>query len=91
MIKEEIHPLDVALSNSIHGNSDESERILRNQPQDDFRVLFNLGWHEMRHGNLKKGFEYMHFGRFIDVYGNKPISGKIWKDESLEEKTLLFR
>jgi len=91
MIEEEIHPLDVALSHSIHGNPEESEKILRNQPQDDFRVLFNLGWHEMRHGNLKKGFEYMNYGRFIDVYGNKPIPGKIWKDESLENKTLLFR
>lgn len=91
MKKKEIHPLDVALQCSINGFPDMGEDILRNQPQDDLRVLFNLGWHEMRHGNLKKGFEHLNYGRFINVFGLPPISGKIWKDESLQGKTILFR
>lgn len=86
-----VHPLDMALNASQNGFPEISEDILRNQPQDDLRVLFNLGWHEMRHGNMKKAFEHFNYGRFINVFGLPPISGKIWKDESLENKTLLFR
>jgi hypothetical protein len=81
----------MALECSINGFADMGEDILRDQPQDDLRVLFNLGWHEMRHGNLKKGFEYLNYGRYINVFGLPAINGKIWKDESLNGKTLLFR
>jgi hypothetical protein len=87
----EIHPLDLALEASINGHPEISEDILRSQPQDDLRVLFNLGWHEMRHANMKKAFEHFNYGRFIDVFGLPPIPGNIWKDEPLEGKTLLFR
>ena len=91
MENKKLHPLDMALECSINGFADIGEDILRNQPQDDTRVLFNLGWHEMRHGNLKKGFEYLNYGRYINVFGLPAVNGKIWKDESLEGKTLLFR
>jgi hypothetical protein len=91
MEKKIMHPLDMALQASQNGNVDISEDILRSQPQDDLRVLFNLGWHEMRHRNMKKAFEYFNYGRYIDVFGLPAISGKIWKDEPLENKTLLFR
>ena len=91
MENKKLHPLDRALECSINGLADMGEDILRNQPQDDTRVLFNLGWHEMRHGNLKKGFEYLNYGRYINVFGLPAVNGKIWKDESLEGKTLLFR
>lgn len=91
MNNKKLHPLDMALEYSINGFADMGEDILRNQPQDDLRVLFNLGWHEMRHGNLKKGFEYLNYGRYINVFGLPVVNGKIWKDESLEGKTLLFR
>lgn len=91
MNNKKIHPLDMALQYNINGFPDMGEDILRNQPQDDLRVLFNLGWHEMRHGNLKKGFEHLNYGRYINVFGLPAISGKIWKDEPLEGKTLLFR
>jgi hypothetical protein len=40
---------------------------------------------------MKKAFEHFNYGRFIDVFGLPPIPGKIWKDEPLENKTLLFR
>lgn len=86
-----MHPLDRALFESINGNPDEGEKILRSLPQDDLRVLFNLGWHEMRHGNMNKAYEHFNFGRFINVFGLPPISGRIWKDEPLDGKILLFR
>jgi hypothetical protein len=91
MEEERNHLLEVALNFCINGNPDESEKILKSMPQNDLSVLFNLGWHEMRHGNLKLAFEYLNFGRFINVFGLPKIQGKIWKDEPLEGKTLLFR
>jgi hypothetical protein len=91
MSNTKLHPLDVSLNHCTKGNPELSEEILRNQPQDDTRVLFNLGWHEMRHGNLKKGFEHLNYGRFIDVFGLPAVPGEIWKDQELEGKTLLFR
>ena len=86
------HPLDLALTAAINGHLDISEDILRSQPeQDDARVMFNLGWHEMRHGNLKKGLQLMDAGRYISVFGLPRIQGEIWKDQDLTNKTLLFR
>lgn len=90
-MEQKIHPLDEALSYAINGAPERSEEILRDQPQNDYRVLFNLGWHEMRKGNMKKAFEHFNYGRFIDVFGLPALPGKIWKDEPLEGKTLLFR
>jgi hypothetical protein len=90
-MEKKIHPLDEALSYAINGAPERSEEILRDQPQNDYRVLFNLGWHEMRNGNMKKAFEHFNYGRFIDVFGLPALPGKIWKDEPLEGKTLLFR
>lgn len=90
-MEQKIHPLDEALSYAINGAPERSEEILREQPQNDYRVLFNLGWHEMRNGNMKKAFEHFNYGRFIDVFGLPVLPGKIWRDEPLEGKTLLFR
>jgi len=87
-----MHTLDFALQASINGNPDISEDLLRSyQDQNDLRVIFNLGWHEMRHGNLKKGLQMMDAGRFINVFGSQKISGEIWRDQDLFNKTLLFR
>lgn len=85
------HPLDMALSAAINGHPNISEDLLRNQPQDDVRVIFNLGWHEMRHGNLSKGLNYMDAGRFINCFGLPAIPGPIWRQQPLDNKTLLFR
>ena len=90
-MEQKIHPLDEALTYAINGSPEISEEILRDQPQNDYRVLFNLGWHEMRKGNMKKAFEHFNYGRFIDVFGLPALPGKIWKNEPLEGKTLLFR
>jgi len=87
-----VHPLDMALAAAINGHPDISENILRAQPkQDDARVVFNLGWHEMRHGRLNKGLQMMDAGRFINVFGLTRIPGEIWRDQDLTNKTLLFR
>jgi len=86
------HPLDMALTACINGHPEISEDLLRSQPeQDDARIVFNLGWHEMRHGNLKKGLQMMDAGRFINVFGLPRIPGEIWRDQDLTDKTLLFR
>ena len=85
------HPLDLALTAAINGHPDISEDILRAQPQDDPRVLFNLGWHEMRHGRLASGLRMMDAGRYINCFGLPRIPGPIWHGEPLEGKTLLFR
>lgn len=87
-----VHPLDMALTACINGHPEISEDILRAQPeQDDARIIFNLGWHEMRHGNLKKGLQMMDAGRFINVFGLPRLPGEIWRDQDLTNKTLLFR
>jgi hypothetical protein len=83
--------LDQALQCAINGDPDKSEELLRSAPDDDPRVLFNLGWHDMRHGHLLKGFHGMNVGRFISVFGSPAVPGPIWRDEPLEGKTLLFR
>lgn len=88
------HPLDLALQNSIKGDPDTAERILRDYNQEepeDPRALFNLGWHDMRHGFLKRGFEGMNYGRFVNVFGSPALPGPIWKDQPLEGKVLVLR
>jgi len=67
-----LHPLNVALKLAIEGEADWSEKILRDQPQDDPRVAFNLGWHELRHGNLYRGMDLMSAGRVLSVFGSPP-------------------
>lgn len=66
----DLHPLDVALKLAIEGEADWSERILRDQPITDPRVAFNLGWHELRHGNLLRGMDLMSAGRMLNVFGS---------------------
>lgn len=87
----EQHPLDVALAASIRGMPDESEHILRGLPQGDPRVIFNLGWHDIRHGRLLEGMQKLDAGRFVNCFGLPAIPGPIWRDQDLTNKTLLFR
>lgn len=89
-----LHPLDIALTACINGHPEISEAVLRDFAQQnpgDPRPLFNLGWHDMRHGRLSKGFEGMNAGRFIEVFGSKALPGPIWKDQDLTSKVLLLR
>lgn len=86
-----IHPLDEALKLSLSGDFKGSHELLSSMDQSDPRVMFNMAWHEMRMGNLLKGMDMINAGRLINVFGLPIIPGKIWKDEPLEGKTLLFR
>lgn len=86
------HSINVALTACVNGYPGISEDILRSYPnQNDPRIIFNLGWHEMRHGNLKKGLAMLDAGRLINVFGSPAIPGVLWKDENLTGKTVLFR
>ena len=76
-----MHPLDLALKLAIHGEMHLSEDVLRGQPQDDPRVLFNLGWHELRHGNLLHGMDLMNAGRLLGVFGSPRLhtEAPLWR------------
>lgn len=80
-MSDTIHPLDIALKLAIEGDANWSETILRDQPQDDPRVVFNLGWHELRHGNLYRGMDMMNAGRILNVFGSPPLSTRapLWR------------
>lgn len=88
-------PPDVALEASIQGYPDVAEDLLRKkleeQPNDP-RVLFNLGWHDLRHGKFQQGFDGMNVGRFLNVFGSEPLSGQMYHPSfPLEGKVVLFR
>lgn len=86
-----MHPLEESYKKALEGKLNESEEILRKHENDDSRFKFNLGWHEMRHGRLKSGYECLNHGRFLNIFGLPPIKGVLWKDEDLKGKVLLFR
>jgi hypothetical protein len=81
--------LDVALALSHAGKPDEAEAILRAIP-DDLRAIYNLGWHDVRNGHLRRGFEGFNAGRIINVFGSPALPGPLWHGESLHGKTLLL-
>lgn len=84
--------LERALSHSLLGEFDESEALLLSiSNQNDVRVTYNLGWHHLRHGEFRKGFEGLDTGRWIEAFGSPRLTGRMWKDENLNGKTLLFR
>lgn len=83
--------LDRSLSLSINGELDSAEMILRQLDQNDPRVRFNLGWFDMRHGFLKKGYEGLDFGRGIGVFGSEKKPKTLeYENQSLIGRTLLF-
>lgn len=87
--------LDYCLELAIQGKADQSEALLRDllkQQPNDPRVLFNLGWHDFRHGDLQAAFEKMVYGRHLGVFGSKNpgITKPIWKNQELTGKFVLF-
>lgn len=83
--------LDTALKHSKAGRFDIAERLLRSLPDDCIPARYNLGWYDLMHGDFQKGFDGLNLGRFIEVFGSKPIPGRIWRDEPLHGKTVLLR
>lgn len=82
--------LDEALSLCKRGLPDKAENILRTLPQDDLRVIFNLGWHDIRRGSFRKGFEGLHAGRYFNGFGSGKCPGEMWIGQPLEGKTVLL-
>jgi len=60
--------LEKALILSWLGEHRQAYQILNSLEEDD-RVLFNLGWHMLRQGKIKDGFELLERGRSINVWG----------------------
>ncbi len=93
-----MHPLDLQLTANIHGDFETgwrlSEEMWRADPTDH-RVAFNRGWHVLRQGDLQGGMALIDRGRWINVFGSKPL-GSVRpmydpKKHDLRGKTLLFR
>ena len=59
--KRQNEGLDAAFALSVKGDLDGSEKILSSLGNNDPRVRFNLGWHNMRRGNLFKGYEGLNY------------------------------
>lgn len=88
-------PIDLALEAAIQGKPDLSEALLRKKLEetpDDPRLLFNLGWHDLRHGRFQEGFNGMNVGRFLNVFGSEALPGPICKPgDDIKGKVILFR
>lgn len=86
---------DLALEACIQGHPDIAEDLLRSRLKehpDDPRILFNLGWHDLRHGKFQQGFNGMNVGRFINVFGSEALPGPIPRPgDDLKGKIVLFR
>lgn len=80
-----------ALELGLQGKHDEAEQLYINAGFEHPGRTFNLGWHAIRHGKLKEGFQMMDAGRFINCYGLPAIQGKIWRNEPLQDKVVTFR
>ena len=78
--------IDVSLETALRGEHDMSYQILKEvektDPTDD-RIAFNLGWHELKRGNLLAGHKLLDRGRNEDVFGNQPIGSykPIWNGQ----------
>lgn len=69
----DIHPLDLQLVASMHGNFAEGWRIAqeleKNEPLNN-RAAFNRGWYLLRQGKIQAGYQAMDRGRLEGVFGN---------------------
>ncbi|NBW33469.1 MAG: hypothetical protein EBR30_00140 [Cytophagia bacterium] len=84
-------PLDQSLELCLNGDFNSSENILKNLDQNNIKVKFNLGWHYLRQGDLKKGFEGLNAGRELNVLGtNKFRPGSLYTGQNIKNKTVLF-
>lgn len=72
--KPVVDDLDLQLTAAIMGDFAEGRRIadkLAKERPDDSRAAFNRGWYELREGKIRLGYELMHRGRRVGVFGNK--------------------
>ncbi len=88
--------LDEQLAAGQRGDFTRGEEIAREllaKHPDSHRAAFNRAWYEMRNGNLLAGLECLDRGRWVQAFGSPPLptTKPIYRDESLENKHLLFR
>ena len=95
MMRDEIkNTIDIAFTALVNGHPEISEDLLRSKKsQSDLRVLFDLGYHEWRHGRLKEGLSLMDAGRVIRVFGAPPLPNLPTADRlpSLDGATVILR
>ena len=79
-------PIDLALEAGLYGHLEKGYDILKQEQNihpENNRIAFNLGWYEMRRGNLLKGHKLLDRGRQEDVFGNRHIGTDkpVWNGE----------
>lgn len=87
--------LDLALYLSAQGKNDEAFSLLKeleNLMPGDPRVIFNLGWYALRHGDFKDGMRRLGVGREIAVWGSRTLRmpRPMWNGEDPQGQTLLI-
>ena len=91
-----MHLIDQQLNLMVRGQFKEAWKIcqkLEKEMPDDLRHMFNRAWFILNQGDLQKGMQMLDKGRFLNVYGNPPLtSGKpLWNTkDSLEGKTVII-
>lgn len=90
MFKENDSGLDEALELAIKGDP-KGKNILLSLNQKDPRVKFNIGWYEIRDGNLYDGHKNLEYGRILNVFGGaKRGTSPRYDGSDLKNKTLLL-
>lgn len=94
--------LQLDLSVALYGNGqkDEAEKLIRdllareNELSDINKILvrFNLGVHELRHGNFQQGMKYLALGRQLRVWGSYSTNYPIpeWSGQPIPGKTVIL-
>ena len=91
-MKTDDNLLDEALNHSIQGEFEKSQAKLVCVNEEDPRAIFNLGWHDLRHGSLKDGMLKMAVGRYLNAFGSPALGGPIPRPEDdIQGKHVLLR
>jgi len=65
--------IDIALYNTALGRHKEAFEIYKGLDQNFSKVQFNIGWHYLRNGEFKKGFDNIQHGDKCRVWGHEFI------------------
>ena len=71
--KSEEIMIDIALYKTWIGQQDEAYDIYKSLDQTNPKVQFNIGWHYLRRGEFKKGFQNIQYGGKARAWGNEYI------------------
>lgn len=64
--------IDLSLYNNSLGHFDRAKKLLESLVwEDDPKVKFNLGWHYLREGKFKEGFDNIQYGKECRAWGNE--------------------